>query len=175
MRSGAARRERCAILLIADDNNPQRARAGGTPSEATLKALDESDAALCGILVTPSKDTHKEARAGMNATSAAANPFLAAPMILSEIFSKRHSGGGGASYYAERTDGVAILANHDDVARVFIEMMGMLGVRYMLGYRPPALPANDKLREIKLAINAPVLQEQGETIIIVRRGYYSKR
>jgi hypothetical protein len=51
-------------------------------------------------------------------------------------------------------------------------MMEMLRALYTLGYRPPASPADEKLREIKLAVNTRVQQEHGELLFLTRLGYY---
>jgi len=164
--------ERHAIVIITDDKSPSRAQGGGPQRDSILEALDENDVTLCGTLVTPSKDPNKEFAVGMTAASTVANPILGLPMILFGALSRSSTGGGGVSYFAERTGGVAIKANGAAVGRVFVEMMEMLRARYTLGYHPPASPADGKLREIKLTVNPRVQQEQGEVLILTRHGYY---
>lgn len=75
--------------------------------------------------------------------------------------------------YAEPTGGLIVNAHHrSEVARLFVEVMELLRARYTLGYYPPELPADGKLREIGLAVSALVQKQKGGVKILARRGYY---
>lgn len=169
LRKKTAPSERRAIVMVTDDMDTSWWR-GGPPRDVVVRELYDGGTTLCALLVGYARTALTAINYGTTAAITAANPVAGAMLIAFKLLRRLSPITGSAKYYAERTGGVAIGTRHDEVGKLFVEVMELLRTRYTLGYSPP--PARDRrFREIKLSVSDRVKKEKGDLQVIARRGY----
>ncbi len=170
VRRRTAPTERRAIIIVTDDIDTSW---GGPPRDVVLRELYEGGTTLCALLVGFRTKALKAVDYGGTAAITVLTPGLGAALILFRLMRRMLGPGGSAKYYAERTGGIAVGVRHEEVGKVFVEVMELLRTRYTLGYSPPAV-TEGQFREIKLTVSERVKKEKGDLQVIARRGYIAR-
>lgn len=164
--------ERRAIVMVTDDVDTSWWH-GGPPRDVVLRELYEGGTTLCALVVGYARTVLKAINYGTTAAVTAANPVAGAMLIAFRLLRRISPITGSAKYYADRTGGVAVSSRHEEVGKIFIEVIELLRTRYTLGYFPP--PASDRrFREIKLIVSHRAKKEKGDLRVIARRGYFPR-
>jgi len=166
--------ERRAIVMITDDIDTSWFR-GGPPREVVLRELYEGGVALCGILVGYARTALKVADYGTAAAITVLNPGVGAILIAWRVLRRASGITGSAKFYAEKTGGIALKADPEEVGTIFIGVLELLRARYTLGYVPPNPTPDGRFRELKLSVSERVKKTKGDLVILARRGYYPSR
>lgn len=164
--------ERRAIVMITDDMDTSFFRAG-PPRDVVLRELYDGGTSLCGIIVGYKKKAMKAVEIGTTAAITAINPAWGGMLVAMKVFRRLSSI--SAKFYAERTGGLAINVEHDEVATAFVETMQLLRTRYTLGYSPANLTPDGRFREIKLMVSKRVKKDKGDVVVLARRGYVIRK
>ncbi|MCS6816013.1 MAG: VWA domain-containing protein [Blastocatellia bacterium] len=166
--------ERRAIVMITDDVDTSWFRSG-PPRDVVLRELYEGGTALCGILVGYARTAMKAADYGTTAAITVLNPAAGALLIALRLLRRASGVTGSAKFYAERTGGVAVKGNPEEVGTILVGVMELLRTRYTLGYAPLNSTPDRRFREIKVSVSEQVKKAKGELVILARRGYYPSR
>lgn len=166
--------ERRAIVMVTDDIDTSFWWRGGPPRDVVVRELYEGGTTLCALLVGYARTALTAINYGSTAAVTIANPVAGAMLIAFKLFRRLSPVTGSAKFYAERTGGIAISTRHEEVGKLFVEVMELLRTRYTLGYSPPPAP-DRRFREIKLIVSDRVKREKGELRVIARRGYIPPR
>jgi len=136
--------ERRAIVMVTDDIDTSW---GGPPRDVVLRELYEGGTTLCGILVGYARVAMKAAQYGTVAAVTVWNPIAGALWVVSRVLWRASGIRGSAKFYAERTGGIAVEADPEEVGTAFVGMLELLRARYTLGYVPSSSTSEKRFRE----------------------------
>jgi VWFA-related protein len=169
LREQTAPSERRAIILITDDED----FPSGAPSrDEVLKELYETDATLCGIVVSPHKIARRAVDIGATAAIVAVNPIIGGVYLGVKVLRKARAPLSASNFFSANTGGLTVGARNEEIGETFIQMIQLLRTRYTFGYEPPEHPADGKLRLINLNVNEQAQKRYGAIRVLARRGYY---
>src|SRR5581483_9143468 len=151
---------RRVIIAISDDVSTNKVPLYS--KGRTIQELLESGGIVCGLLFDSIYKTKVEPR-----TSPDASGGLQTVMISGETDLIKS--------YVERTGGVAIEADQQNVKERFVRLIERLRTRYSLGYVSTNDKRDGKFRKVKLKVAAEVDRREKGVAIITRPGYYAHR
>jgi len=169
--------ERRAIILITDDEDYG---FGRPPQGLVLRELHAGNITLSAIVVNPRKKNRAAMAMSVSTAAmlAAINPISGAIMLGSALLFRDKKPASTSAFFSENTGGVTVNTKKEDVERMFVEMMTMLRTRYTFGYAMPEQADGEderRFREIKLNVADKVQKQNGEMVVLARRGYFNNR
>lgn len=151
---------RRVIIAISDDVSTHKVPLYS--KGRTIQELLESGGIICGLLFDSLYKTKAEPRTSPDAPGGLQTVMIAGETDLIKS-------------YVERTGGVAIEADQQNVKERFVHLIERLRTRYSLGYVSTNEKRDGKFRKVKLKVAAEVNRREKGVAIITRPGYYAHR
>jgi VWFA-related protein len=144
------------VIIIVTDNLSDSQR--GHTEEEALHELLESRATLCGVIFDWTQ------RLGVDERIRERVVRYLSKLRMVDVRT-----------FAERTGGIVVAAEKEDIEAKLTQVIARLRSRYTLGYVPLNLKRDGGFREIRLKISREVEKREGAVTIITRKGYYAPR
>jgi VWFA-related protein len=150
---------RRVIIAVSDDVSTHKVPPHR--KSKTIHELLESGGVVCGLFFDSTYKTRPEPKADLYSTG------VKQVLISGEVEV--------VNSYVERTGGVAIEADQQNVKEGFIHLIERLRTRYSFGYVSSNEKRDGGFRKIKLKISPDVDKREKGAAIVTKRGYYARQ
>ena len=144
------------VVIVITDNLSTQKIGQGHSEKAALDELYESGSVVCGLTIS-----------SLNETILKFDPFFyaAKPFLFR----------GDIKKYADKTGGMILKSSKENLNARLSTVIAQLRTRYAIGYVSTNTKSDGKYRKIKLQLSTEIDKREGQTAIITRKGYYSRK